>query len=148
MKTKTSMALIAAGIVSLVALGTPNLADANSRNRLKKLDKAANHELGKDTAELQRDRADLHNLYRSGATRGDIYRKKGEIRDDLREIAQDRQQLYGRYGDYRYDNNRYDNRYGNHDRWSRNDNASRNDNSWWNWGNNYWGNRDRWDHRR
>jgi hypothetical protein len=141
MKTKISMTLIAAGILSLLALGTPNLADANSRNRLKKLDKAANHELGKDTAELQRDRADLRNLYRSGASRGDIYRKKGEIRDDLREIAQDRQQSYGRYGDNRYDNQRYDNRYDNRDRWSRNDN------SWWNWGNN-WGNRDRWDHRR
>lgn len=144
MKTKTSIALIAAGIVSLVALGTPNLADANSRNRLKKLDKAANHELGKDTAELQRDRADLRNLYRSGASRGDIYRKRAEIRDDLREIAQDRQQLYGRYGDNRYDNYRYGNYsgYGNRDRWNRNDNG------WWNWGNSSWGNRNRWDHRR
>jgi hypothetical protein len=145
MKTKTSVVWLAAGIISLLALGLPNVADANSRSRLKKLDQTARHELGKDSAELQRDRVDLHNLYRSGASRGDIYRKKAEIRDDLREIYQDRQQLSRNYGDYRRD--RFDQRYdnsvwnGNRGRWNRNDNG------WWNWGNSGWGNRERRDYR-
>ncbi|HEX9263637.1 MAG TPA: hypothetical protein VF977_04660 [Candidatus Binatia bacterium] len=146
MKTKTSIALIAIAILSLIAIGTPNRASADSRSRQKKLDQAARHELGKDRAEFQRDRADLHNLYRSGAGRGDIYRKKAEIRDDLREIYQDRQQLSGNYGDYRRD--RYDRRYdnsvwnGNRGQWNRNDNG------WWNWGNSGWGSRERRDYRR
>ncbi|MGE5216305.1 MAG: hypothetical protein ACM3SP_04790 [Chloroflexota bacterium] len=135
MKTKTSIALLAAGIVSLLALGTPNLADANARNRQKKLDKAARHELNKDAAELQRDRADLRNLYRSGASRSDIYNKKAEIRDDLREIFQDRRQRG--YGDYRRDHGDYSS-YGNRSRWSRDDSG------WWNWGRNRWNGRNRW----
>jgi hypothetical protein len=143
MRTKTRIALLAAGIISLVALGAPNLAGANERSRSKKLGQAAQRELGRDSAELQRDRADLRNLYRSGASRGEIYRKQAEIRGDLREIAQDRQQLYGRYDDYRYDRYRHDNRYGYYNR------GNRNDNGWWNWSNwGNWGNRDRWDYRR
>ncbi len=84
-------------------------------------------------AELQRDREDLSRLYRSGASRRDIYRKKAEIRDDWREIGQDRQQLYG-------GSDRYDNGYGNYGRYGSRD---RYDNSGWNWGNGWWGNRDR-----
>jgi hypothetical protein len=139
MKAKTSMALMAAGIVSLLALGTPNLADANARNRQKKLDEAARRELAKDHRELQRDRADLRNLYRNGAGRGDIYRKKAEIRDDLREIYQDRRQ-YGNYGNYRRDRN--DDRsygwYGNQGGWNRYDSG------WWNRNNDRRSSQDRW----
>ena len=89
-------------------------------------------ELRKDYGELQRDRADLSGLYRSGASRSDIYRKKAEIRDDWREIGQDRQQIYR--GD------RYSNGYGNDGRYGSRD---RYDNSGWNWGNGWWGNRER-----
>lgn len=136
MKAKTTMALMAAGIVSLLALGTPDLADANARNRQKKLDQAARRELSKDHSELQRDRRDLQNLYRSGASRGDIYRKKAEIRDDLREIYQDRRN----YGNYRGDRNddRYYGWYGNQGRWNRHDNG------WWNRNNDRWSSRGRW----
>ena len=129
-----SLTLLAAGIFSLLALSLPDLADANARNRQKRLDEAARRELKKDRDELQRDRRDLSGLYRNGASRDDIYRKKGEIRDDLREIFQDRRQL-GRYDDYRgygYNYGRYDNRGG----WNRNDNG------WWNWGG--LSDRDRW----
>ena len=129
-----SLMLLAAGIFSLLALSLPDLADANARNRQKKLDEAARRELKKDRNELERDRRDLSRLYRSGAGREEIYRKKGEIRDDLREIFQDRRQL-GRYGDYRgygYNYGRYDNRGG----WNGNDNG------WWNWGR--LSDRDRW----
>jgi Skp family chaperone for outer membrane proteins len=129
---KTSLVFLAAGIVSLMAFGNPNSAEANARNRQKKLDQAAHQELRKDYGELQRDRADLSGLYRSGASRSDIYRKKAEIRDDWREIGQDRQQIYR--GD------RYSNGYGNDGRYGSRD---RYDNSGWNWGNGWWGNRER-----
>jgi cell division protein FtsB len=56
------LSLVAAGIVSLLAFGTPNIADANSRNRQKKLDDAARRELKKDRNELERDRRDLSGL--------------------------------------------------------------------------------------
>lgn len=125
---KRWLTLLAAGIVSLLAFGVPNVADANSRNRQKKLDEAARRELKKDHNELERDRRDLSQLYRSGASRDDIYRKRAEIRDDLREVAQDRQQ-FGRYDGYRAD--RY--RYGNSDRYDNSGWSNRGDNSWWNW---------------
>jgi Skp family chaperone for outer membrane proteins len=127
---KTSLVFLAAGIVSLMAFGNPNSAEANARNRQKKLDQTAHRELRKDYGELQHDREDLSRLYRSGASRSDIYRKKAEIRDDWREIGQDRQQLY------RGDSNGYgnDGRYGSGDRY---------DNSGWNGGNGWWGNRER-----
>ncbi|HLN83436.1 MAG TPA: hypothetical protein VK355_07460 [Candidatus Binatia bacterium] len=131
------LTLLAAGIVSLLAFGVPNIADANSRNRQKKLDESARHELKKDHNELERDRRDLSRLYRNGASRDDIYRKRTEIRDDLREIAQDRQQL-GRSDGYRDD--RY--RYGNFDRYDNSGRRNRSDNGWWNWGR--VSDRDRW----
>ena len=127
------LSLLAAGIVSLLAFGTPNVADANSHNRQKKLDEAARRELKKDHNELERDRRDLSRLYRNGASRDDIYRKRTEIRDDLREIAQDRQQLG--YRDDRY-------RYGNFDRYDNSGRRNRSDNGWWNWGR--VSDRDRW----
>ena len=131
------LTLLAAGIVSLLAFGVPNIADANSRNRQKKLDESARHELKKDHNELERDRRDLSRLYRNGAGRDDIYRKRAEIRDDLREIAQDRQQ-FGRYDGYRDD--RY--RYGNFDRYDTSARRNRSDNGSWNWGR--VSDRDRW----
>jgi hypothetical protein len=134
---------------SLLAFANPGVADANARNRTKKLDQAAHRELRKDHAELQRDRADLSRLYRSGASRSDIDRKRGEIRDDLREIGQDRRSLYSDYGDYRNDRYRNGNGYGNYGWYGNRGRSDRNDNGWWNWGNNRLDNRDRrvWDYR-
>lgn len=131
------LTLLAAGIVSLLAFAVPNNADANSRNRQKKLDQAAWRELRKDHNELERDRRDLWRLYRHGASRDDIYRKRAEIRDDLREIAEDRRQL-GRYDGYRGE--RY--RYGNYERYDNSGWWNRGDNGWWNWGR--VSDRDRW----
>jgi len=131
------LTLLAAGIVSLIAFGLPNIADADSRNRQKKLDEAARHELKKDHNELERDRRDLSRLYRKGGSRDDIYRKRAEIRDDLREIGQDRRQL-GRYDGYRGDRSRY----GNYDRYDNSGWWNRGDNGWWNWGRR--SERDRW----
>jgi hypothetical protein len=146
MKMKSSRTLLAAVVVSLLALGIPNLADANSRNREKKLDKAAKRELRKDHSELQRDRQDLSRLYRSGASREDIYRKRAEIRDDLREIAQDRRQLYGRYNDYRGD--RYGYGSGSYGRYDNGGWWGRNHSNGWNLRNSSWRDRDRsrWDY--
>ena len=159
MKAKTSMLLLAAGVISLLALGRPNPADADWRSRQKKLDHAAarqtnnnRSELYRDRAEsrrvvgeLQRDKIDLHLLYRSGASRSEIDRKRAEIRQDLGEIAQDRREIYDDYGALRNNRNNYGQgnygRYDNRDRWSRNDN------SWGNWGNNS-SNYRRWDYGR
>ena len=136
MMKKKPILFLAAGILSLLALGTPNLADANARNRQKKLDKSAHHQVNNTTAELQRDRADLRNLYRSGARRADIERKRDEIRDDLSQIYQNRDRL-GNYGAYRGDRDD-DDGYRNRGR------GSRNDDGWWNWGRNRSNRRDRW----
>ena len=136
------LSLLAAGIVSLLAFGTPNVADANSHNRQKKLDEAARRELKKDHNELERDRRDLSRLYRNGGSRDDIYRKRAEIRGDLREIAQDRRQL-GRYDDYRGERYRYGN-------YGRSDNSgwwNSGNNGWWNWGRLSDRDRSRWDYR-
>jgi predicted phage gp36 major capsid-like protein len=136
------LSLLLAGIVSLVAFGTPNVADANARNRQRKLDEAARHELKKDRNELERDRRDLSRLYRNGGSRDDVSRKRAEIRGDLSEIAQDRQQL-GRYDDYHGDRNRYGNygRYDNSGWWNRGGNG------WWNRGQISDRDRSRWDYR-
>lgn len=129
MKTASSKILVAAGLASLAAFSIPSLADANARNRQKKLDQAARQELHKDSSELQHDRQDLSRLYRSGASRDQINQKRGEIRGDLQEISQDRRQL-GRYDGYRgdrYGNGNYG-RYDNQGWWNRNNNGR------WNWG--------------
>jgi hypothetical protein len=138
---KPWLSLLAAGIVSVVAFGTPHMADANSRNRQKKVDEAARRELKNDRNELERDRRDLSRLYRNGASRDDIYRKRAEIRDDLREIGQDRRQL-GRYDGYRGDRYRYSNydRYDNPGWWNRGNDGR------WNWGQLSDRDRSRWDY--
>ena len=140
MMNKLYLTLGAAGLISLLAFANPSVADANARNRAKKLDR----ELRKDHAELQRDRADLSRLYRHGASRSEIERKRAEIRDDLREIYQDRRQIDGNSFDYRYDRYRYGNGYGNDGWYGNRGRWDRNDNGWWNWGNNR---RDNWDRR-
>ena len=129
MKNTASKILIAAGLVSVAAFSIPSLADANARNRQKKLDQAARHELKKDSSELQRDRQDLSRLYRGGASRNQIDQKRAEIRGDLQEISQDRHQL-GRYDAYQ--GNRYG--YGNYGRYDNRGWWNRNNNGQWNWG--------------
>jgi hypothetical protein len=133
---KRSMVILAAGVLSLVALGSPNHADADSRNRQKKLDKTAHHEVTNATAELQRDRADLRNLYQSGASQAEIDSKRAEIRDDLSQISQDRGQV-GNYSQHRGDGDD-DDRYVNRSR------RSQSSNGWWNWSRNQSNHRDRW----
>lgn len=159
MKAKTSMVLLAAGVVSLLALGRPNLADADWRSRQKKLDHAAARqgnntraELYKDRAEyrrdlgeLQRDRGDLRRLSRSGASRSEIERKRAEIQQDLGEISQERREIHDDFGALRQDGYNYGSgnsgRYDNRDRWNRNDQR-------WGWGNNRPANYGRWNYGR
>jgi hypothetical protein len=148
MKAKTSMVLLAVGVISLLALGRPNLADANSRSRQKKLDHAAARqanntraELYKDRAEyrrdlgeLERDKVDLRRLSRSGASRSEIERKRAEIRQDLGEIFQDRREIHDDFGGLGRDgynsSSRDYGRYDNRDAWSRNER-----NRWGAWNN-------------
>jgi hypothetical protein len=120
------LSLVSAGIISLLAFSMPSAANANDGNR------QTWRELRKDRNELERDRRDLSRLYRKGGSREDIYRKKAEIRDDLREIGQGRRQL-GRYDGNRGDRYRW---YDTRGRWNRNDSG------WWNWGRA--SDRDRW----
>ena len=155
MNTKYRVALLAAGIVSLLAFTVPNRADADWRSRQRDLDRRAARtqtnsrgelyrdraELRRDYAELERDRADLRRLYRSGASRSEIDRKRAEIRQGLSEIAQDRREIRDDLGQIR----RYGDQYGYG--WG-NDSWNRNNNGWWGWGNNRWDNRDRWGYGR
>lgn len=156
MKTKTTVALLAAGIVSLLALGAPNRADADWRSRQRDLDRRAARaqqgawgelqrdrvELRRDHAELERDRGDLRRLYRSSASRAEIERKKAEVRQDLGEIGQGRREIRDDLGQLRRNSDQYGYSYGN-DGWNR-DRRDRNDNGWSGWGNNRSDNRDRW----
>jgi len=122
---KTPVALLTAGVISLFSLAGPNSADADSRSRQRKLDQEVRRELRRDQAELERDRRDLDRLYRSRASRSEIDRKKAEIRQDMREVREGRERLYG-------DSYGYNGWYG-----------RGHDNGWWNWGNGWWGNRER-----
>jgi septal ring factor EnvC (AmiA/AmiB activator) len=117
MKTKTTVGLLAIGVISLLAIGNPDAANANARNRQKILDRRAARaesaqvgelqkdraELGRDRNELERDRADLNRLYRSRASRGEIASKRAEINQDIAEINQDRREIRDDYGVLRRD---------------------------------------------
>lgn len=143
---RSYITFLAGGFISLLVFGNADLAHARDRGRQRRPDQAAHRELRKDHAELQRDRADLSRLYRRGGSRSEIDRKRAEIRDDLREIAQDRRDAFGNYSGDRYDRYRYGNRdndgwWGNSGRWNRNDYG------WWNWGNGRWDDRRVWDYR-
>jgi len=160
MMTKALLPLSAAGMVSLLALGTPNLADATHYARHQRHEKARHQaarqeirqdwaelrkdrtELRRDHAELERDRADLRRLARRGASRHEIINKRKEIHDDLREIAQDRRELREDYAELRRDRGSFgygnDGRFGSQQDWHRRDYSNR-------WGrDDRWGNRDRW----
>jgi hypothetical protein len=144
MKTKSTITLFAAGLVSLAAVSAPAQADVNRWNRFPRHDirqPAARQEirgdrreirndraeLGRDQAELGRDRTDLRNLYRSRASRGAIEGKKAEIGQDLREINQDRREIRGDFAELRRDRGSYgygnDGRFGNRYDWNRHDNG-------------------------
>jgi hypothetical protein len=171
MTRKTSIALLATGIVSLLALGSPNRADADWRSRQKKLDQAAARrhqsghttelrkdraELRRDQAELERDRDELRRLYRSGASRDEITRKKGEIRQDLAEIDQGRQEIRDDLRQLERSQDRYGNSGWGNDGWFGNwGGSNRSDSGWWGRGNdrwsrdnNRWSQRDRWGYDR
>jgi hypothetical protein len=144
MKTKSTITLFAAGLVTLAVFSAPAQADVNHLSRFPRHDvrqPAARQEirgdrreirndraeLGRDQAELGRDRGDLRNLYRNRASRGDIDRKKGEIRQDVREINQDRREIRDDYTELRRDrgNSGYgnDGRFGDRRDWNRHDNG-------------------------
>jgi hypothetical protein len=138
MTNKIIIALITAGLVSMAVLVDPCLVDASARNRQKKLDKSALSQWQRDRAELQRDRADLLRLYRSGASRGEIERKRAEIRDDLRKIEMGRGSIFSDFGNHQYGGYPYDTGY--RGRWNRYDSG------WWNYRNDRWDRRV-WDYR-
>jgi hypothetical protein len=152
MKTKTTIGLLAIGVVSLLAIGHPDAANANARNRQKILDRKYARvenaqvgelrkdraELGRDRNELARDRADLNRLYRSRASRGEIASKRAEINQDRAEINQDRREIRDDYGVLRRDRwntGSSGNVYGRNDTggsWNRGDTGG------WNGSNNRW----------
>ena len=161
MMRKALLPISAAGMVSLLVLGTPNFADANHYARHQRHEKARQQaarqeirpnwgeihkdraELQRDRAELARDRADLARLHRHGASRAAINDKRREIHQDLGEIFQDRRELRDDFGELRRDRARYgfgnDGRFGSQQDWNRREYTSR-------WGrDDRWGNRDRWD---
>jgi hypothetical protein len=154
MNKKTAVTLAAFGFVSMVGFARPDLSEANHYARQGKHETARSDrvrwnnrgdwaELRRDQGELERDRADLLRLYRRGASRAQIERKKAEIRADLREINQDRRGIWDGWSDLRGARGRYgyDSRYDNSDRWRRNDPK------WWNWGHGWWNSgRDRYRH--
>ena len=121
MKTKNTVPLVAAGIISLLAFAYPNLAEANRYLRHKTHDKAAHQEirgewaeihkdraeLRRDTNELYRDRVDLRRATRRGASSDEIARRKAEIRQDLNEIRGDRRELRDDYAELRRDREKY-----------------------------------------
>ena len=118
----SKISLFAAGVVSLLAFGTPVLADGYRGQSLSEI-RNKRAELRRDHDELNRDLADLARLRRRGASRLEITRKQHEINDDYREIARDRRDRRDHFGNWRgnaygWDNDgRFGNRYG----WYRND---------------------------
>jgi hypothetical protein len=137
MTWKTSIALTAAGIVSLLSLAIPNPAQADyyGRSRFETRRPAARQEIQQNWLEIYNDRAELRRdiqeygqdrealrrAYRRGASPAEIARLRGEVRDSARELAQDRRELRDDY--YSYGN--YD-RYGNRGwGWNNSD--------WWGW---------------
>lgn len=151
MKNTTKIGILALGVLSLVAIGRPDSADADWRSRQRDLDRRAARthnsnsnwaELQRDRAELrrdlheyQRDRHDLRRLYRHGASQAEIDRKRAELRQDRAEIEQGRREV--REGFWSLRSDRRSDRYGNHRRYS--DNGWRGfDHSEWNRGYNRW----------
>ena len=124
MNKKTSVVWLAAGIVSVLALATPNLAQANHYLRHQRHEKARRqaalsrdwwgdrtelrHDLRRDVGELYRDRAELRHDLRRGASADEIARDRAEIRRDLDDIAQDRKRIRDHYASPRRDSDQYD----------------------------------------
>ena len=145
MNQTISIALAALGLASLVGLVTAEQSEANDRWRRtnREVDRRNNRsdggelgrdraELRRDQAELERDRADLSRLYRRGASRSEIERKKVDIHNDLREVAQDRREVWDDYGSLRGESDRYRTGGWSDDRWRHNDGNG------WNWGDGWW----------
>ncbi|MBM4263667.1 MAG: hypothetical protein FJ145_19860 [Deltaproteobacteria bacterium] len=155
MKKVTKIGILALSVLSLVAIGQPNSADADWRSRQRDLDRRAarSHnsiwaeiqrdraELHRDLQEYQRDRQDLRRLYRHGASQAEIDRKRAELRQGRAEIEQGRREISEGFWSLRHERpyDRYDNdrRYGNHGWWGHGNNSDR-------WGRGY----DRWDYGR
>lgn len=122
--TKLTGTFSAAGIISLLVLGTASLGQASpydrqgryelSRHRAARSEiRRARAEIPQDRAEfrrenaaLARDRRDLRLPSRHGAPAKLINRKNREVRRDLTEIAHDRRELRRDYGELRRDRGR------------------------------------------
>lgn len=143
------LTLVAAGMLSLLALCDAGIALADQRGRHDRHDHWRNRgarqeifqdrrEIQKDRAELRRDLRDYHQdrealqrAYRRGASRSEIERLRNELRQSAREVAESRQELRGDYSELRRDLDRYG--WGNRG-WG----GGRNDSGWWGWGNRSW----------
>jgi hypothetical protein len=152
MSRKIGTTFLAAGVVSMLALGAAGIAEADQRSRHGRFEHArrpaARQELHQNRREIHRDRADLRRdlrdyrqdraalqkAYRRGVSPSEIGRLRGEVRESGREVRESRRELREDFADHRRDLNRFG--YGNRGRWDRNDRG------WWGRGN------DRWDHNR
>ncbi len=119
MSKKTSAVCMGAGIV--LAIGSFNIAEANSHNRHKGHKEAARQEirddwreirkdkaeLRKDISELHRDRFELQKAVRRGAGKAEIARLRTEIRQDKKEIRNGRREIREDYAELRRDLNKY-----------------------------------------
>src|SRR5687767_1758754 len=102
-KKKIFLGFVAATVVSTAVLTLPaaGLADHYQRYGRPDNDRRSSWgevrreraELQRDLAELERDRADLQRMYRYGAGRGAIDRKKEEIRQDMREVRESQREI-------------------------------------------------------
>ncbi len=170
MNRRASVVWLAAGILSLMVLGSANLAEANHFNRKIRHQNAARQEIFQDRreihrdraelrgdlAELNRDRAELRRSIRRGASPAEIARRNAEVQQDFREIGQDRRELREDYAELRRDLDKYgwnDHRYGRdggYGYWGNRGWVGDHDRYGWLNRNRYgWGNRDRfdrWDH--
>lgn len=134
MQTKSRFTLFAAGVVAALAFGGPALVEASDQVRRPAARDTWNGihadrgELRAAHTELNRDRVDLNQLHRQGASRADITHKQHEINDDHRQIAKERSEIRGGYNQLRRDRDRFshgwghDGRFDNHNGWNRNDN--------------------------
>jgi hypothetical protein len=163
MNRKIAITFLAAGVVSLLVLGTSGTAEADQRGRHGRFEHsrrpAARQELHRNRREIQRDRADLRRdtreyrqdrsalqrAYRRGASPAEIGRLRGEVRESGREVAESRRELRGDFAEHRRDLDRFG--YGNGGWQANRGRWDRNDHGWWNRGNGRWGN-NRWDNNR
>lgn len=156
MNRKIGITFLAAGVVSLLALGAYGTAEADQRGRYGRFEHsrrpAARQELRQNRREIQRDRTELRRdmreyhqdrsalqrAHRRGASRAEIGRLRGEVRESRREVAGSRRELREDFAEHRRDLGRFG--YGNGGWQGNRGRRDRNDHGWWNRGNARWDN--------